>query len=338
MERTKNTAKIIVLGGMWKRAFAFLFDLICSIALSCIVYFPGVLPFVVDAESFQANESVINQRKLDSGLYSDFSGTAVDPLAYGTVSKATDFFSTTVYYDGEEQEFYLLTALTLYWTEKATDFGNQNVSFEGFESSIMLIGDDSSPVESIYLEDGIYRARFKEGTEELVAYDFLYKTYDRAMTSLSSDQAIKEANDRINSDAFFAIGMAVPVVFASMAVFFLLVPLCFPNGETFGKKIMKLAVLTDKGYVYPRPKLIWRFLAFFLSEVAGAVATFGATLLISYTMALFTKKHRSLHDYLAGSVVAKSDESLWFLDPAEEEEFNERMAKARKGEENGQEE
>ena len=229
MERTKNTAKIIVLGGMWKRAFAFLFDLICAIALSCIIYFPGVLPFVVDAESYQANESVINQRKLDSGLYAEFSGTAVDPLAYGTVSKTADFFSTTVYYDGKEMDFYLLTALTVYWTENAGGFGNQNVSLEGFESSILLIGDDSSPVESLYSEDGIYRARFKEGTEELVAYDFLYTTYDKAMKSLSSDQAIKQANEAINKDAFFAIGMAVPVLFCSLAVFFLLVPLCYPN-------------------------------------------------------------------------------------------------------------
>lgn len=345
MEKKKDTAKLITLSGIWPRAFAFLLDMVFAIALSCAVYFPGVLPFVTDRDAYLANQAILHQREIDSGLYLDYGGVPVDPLAYGEVKDTEDFAYTTITYEGEERPFSLLGALYDYWTEKAGGFGNVLVPAESFQTSILETESDSSPIAaaSFDIEGNSWEIEIKEGFTDLAAYDFLYQVYDKAMGTLGNDEAMKKANDAMTDDSIFAICMAIPVIFGAMAVFFLIVPLCYPNGETFGKKIFGLVVLTDKGYAYPKAKLIWRFLAFFIAEGAGMVLTFGASLLISYTMTMFTKKHRSIHDYLAGSVVAKGSESLWFLDEVEEEEFNLRSQKAKRekelekgGEENGE--
>ena len=69
-----------------------------------------------------------------------------------------------------------------------------------------------------------------------------------------------------------------------------------------------------------------RWLSQYLIEFVGAVVSFGATLLITYTMSMFTKNHRSIHDYLGNSVVISEPESLWYLDAVEESEMNEDAA------------
>ena len=38
--------KLIVLGSIWKRAFAHLIDLVATFALASIIYFPFILPNV----------------------------------------------------------------------------------------------------------------------------------------------------------------------------------------------------------------------------------------------------------------------------------------------------
>ena len=90
---------------------------------------------------------------------------------------------------------------------------------------------------------------------------------------------------------------------------------------------MKLVVLDDMGYTYNKWKLIPRNLFCFIVEFVGGIASFGALLLITYTMSMFTKKHRSIHDYLFGSVVADSESSLWFDNPVEEELYNAKKAR-----------
>lgn len=319
----KDTAKIIVLAGLWKRAFAFLFDMVCAAALTAILYFSAVFPFVSDAEAQRENATILNSRRLESGLYADFDGRAVDPLSFPEIDDVDSFYGVEVTYNGESQEIKLLDWLYVYWTEDALEFGNPLVDPDEFASSI-LDTQSTGSIESVYLnEDGELRVEYEEG-EELAAYTELYAAYNEALNSLSKDPLISDVNRAMNEDAYIALLWVIPPLLGSLAVFYLAVPLCFSDGQTFGKKIFKMVVLTKLGYYYSRPKRVWRFFAFVL-ELAGILLTFGALLLISYTMTMFTKKHRSIHDYLAGSVVAKEDESLWFFDPAEEEEYNERQ-------------
>lgn len=320
----KETAKLIVLAGMWKRAFAFLFDMATSAALACLIYFCCIFPFVSDAEAQRENQIALNARRIESGLYLDFDGVAVNPLSYASIRSVEDCYSAEVVFGEEKQEFSLLNTLYEYWTLTCEGFGNVPVKHEDFAQGVLDAAYGTGAIKGIEITaDGQVKAVYDE-KDELNAYSEIYGAYDIALSSLYNDEKIKAIDDAMSEDARNALLWALPAIVGSLAVFYLLVPLCYSDGQTFGKKIFKMVVLTKLGYYYSRPKRVGRYFAF-LFELALCFLSFGALLLVTYTMAMFTKKHRCIHDYLSGSVVAKEEDSLWFADPQEEEEYNERQ-------------
>ena len=95
-----------------------------------------------------------------------------------------------------------------------------------------------------------------------------------------------------------------------------------------------LCLANKLGYRYRRIQLIPRFL-FPLVVVAvlyfilginiyflGAVTLFA---LVSYCLSIFTKKHTSIHDYIAGTIVVDKTHSEIFLDAVEEDKFRHRV-------------
>ena len=99
------------------------------------------------------------------------------------------------------------------------------------------------------------------------------------------------------------------------------VPCC----ETIGKHIYRLGVLTSDGYRYKKIWLLTRWLCYVLIELIIGAMTFGASVLISYTMFLFCKKRRCLHDFIAKSVVIEKDGSIYFSTIEEENFYIERQ-------------
>ena len=98
----------------------------------------------------------------------------------------------------------------------------------------------------------------------------------------------------------------------SMIIFFFVLPMIFKRGETIGKLIFHLGLVNKLGYKHSRLQLIPR--TFFLVVVVVAlgliiginlwflgIVTFLA--LVSYGLAIFTKDHKAIHDYIAGTMV-----------------------------------
>lgn len=314
--------KIIVLGGLWKRAFAFLIDLLLSAVVFCAIYFPLVLPAVSDTETYSQNSQRMAEIAYESGLYVRFGEDILNPTSLCERDEVSDFTTVTVYHNGQAKEFHLLNALYDYWTLKASDFGNKNVTPEVFSSDVLRVGKELSNIESFFLnDDGLYEVALIDEGKSSTTISFLNNAYGNAVLTLNNDPELL-ALDRENSKISQVAALwAIPVIVGASAIFMLIIPLCLSDGQSLGKKAMGLVVLTDLGYVYPRWKLVPRYLTCLIIEIAGGVASFGATLLISYTMSMFTKKHRSIHDYLCGSVVADAKSSLWFATPSEEEDF-----------------
>ena len=111
----------------------------------------------------------------------------------------------------------------------------------------------------------------------------------------------------------------LPIIFTfsfSMLIFFFIIPICFKNGETIGKLIFHLGLVNKLGYRYNRLQLIPRFLFemavivllyVFLVVFYSALAWFMGIVtflgLASYGLAIFTKDHKAIHDYVAGTIV-----------------------------------
>lgn len=136
---------------------------------------------------------------------------------------------------------------------------------------------------------------------------------------------------------FYLHFYTIPIIsnlILSATVFFFIIPLIAKNGETLGKRMFHLCLANKLGYRYRRIQLIPRFL-FPLVVVAvlyfilginiyflGAVTLFA---LASYCLSIFTKKHTSIHDYIAGTIVVDKTHSEIFLDAVEEDKFRHRV-------------
>jgi uncharacterized RDD family membrane protein YckC len=109
-------------------------------------------------------------------------------------------------------------------------------------------------------------------------------------------------------------------------VFFIVIPLCFKNGETLGKKILGLAIIGKDGYaVKPLPKalhlgsvfLLGLFPIFYWVVIGIMIYILGA--IVDYMVLVMSKDHSSLHDKLAKTIVIDAKGSVWFASPEAEE-------------------
>ena len=116
--------------------------------------------------------------------------------------------------------------------------------------------------------------------------------------------------------------MILPVLFGTSFIFYFLVPIFSKNGETIGKYILGLGVLSADGYVLKKYYYIPRYFSFFILEFAGGILTFGGFFLVTYILFCFNKKRRSVHDFLSNSVVIDKKASVWFVDRDQEYRYN----------------
>ena len=152
--------------------------------------------------------------------------------------------------------------------------------------------------------------------------------YFYALSELTSIPQVVKAYNRYN-----LLGVTIPVMVAiifTMLIFYFVLPMIFKDGETLGKLIMHICLVNKLGYKYPKSGLIIRFLIpasvvaillLFTGLSLLSIIIFSVIVLISYLLTIFTKEHKAIHDYLAGSLVIDKRESTFFKDYSEEEKF-----------------
>ena len=121
-------------------------------------------------------------------------------------------------------------------------------------------------------------------------------------------------------------------IFIVSILAYFVMPIIFKNGKTVGKLVMGIGLVNKLGYDVTIPQLIMRF--FFLLVVVlgllivgGSAFAIGAGLfvLVSYTLVIFTKEHKAIHDYLAGTVAIDTKRSVWFKNASEEAKYTEKI-------------
>lgn len=121
----------------------------------------------------------------------------------------------------------------------------------------------------------------------------------------------------------------IPSYVISFGCFFILVPLLYKNGETFGKKILHLGFVTKDGYSVQKRQIVTRQLFIFvLITIAafGFTVGFGSLTTLMFGVALYviataiSKSWRSVADYLAYTQLINTRDSVWFDDPKAEQE------------------
>lgn len=105
---------------------------------------------------------------------------------------------------------------------------------------------------------------------------------------------------------------------------FFLFPMIFKNGETLGMKAMHLGYVNVEEYQVGRGQVLVKKL-YVCTELYIATLTFLLIYLVDYLVMIFTKKHRSIGDLIAGTIMIDTKNSVWFYNKEVEEKLIERI-------------
>jgi uncharacterized RDD family membrane protein YckC len=97
----------------------------------------------------------------------------------------------------------------------------------------------------------------------------------------------------------------------SFIIFYILVPLAARHGQTLGKRLSQLMVVNDKGYFMQWWQLPLRSMVLAATLFTALYTIFGS-LLLSYTLMVFTKYYRSANDFIALTRVVDKKASVVF--------------------------
>ena len=312
--------KKIFLAGKGKRMLARFIDFLIMLACSAVLYFTAVYPNAFDAVAFNnlATERVTLFE--DSGLYATNSNGQCSAKTNfkNNITKLTDMYDLTINLDGHIIEHNnLFKDLYIFYTTGLNEFYGGQVTFDydSYCETILKVGKEDSNIASFNEED--YTITLIDDSKASHAIDYFLGQYEDAAETVYTSTKIKENTNTSNQMVINVLLLIIPVVAGFSFIFDGLVPFFAPYGQTIGKFITHLIVLTSQGHKVPKIKQLLRWLVYFL-ELAFGVVTFGGGILIPYTMFLFTKKRQAIHDYAAGTVVADGDRSIFYDNPVEE--------------------
>lgn len=176
----------------------------------------------------------------------------------------------------------------------------------------------SSEVRSVY-----YNAM-----QNLFHQDFYESTYNKAAAY----------------NLVYPLTIAIPV---ALLIVYLVIPLCFKNGETLSKKMFHLCLVNKLGFRIKKIQLVLRALPMILLSVilvlflplVWSVSIISLIIFISYICSIFTPNKQSIHDMIAGTIVINERDSVFYDDAAAQEAgekfYQQRMEHAEKEIEEG---
>ena len=323
--------KKIVLAKRLHRIFAGLIDLIILLGTSALLFFTWIYPASFDYKTYSYNNEQIIAAFKESQLYvvtdsGEYCGKS--RFASETVLSTFDqiYNSDLTYHGSTSTNNNLSRDLYLFYTTHYKDFGTtDNLSNDAFLETVFKIGDESSNFLAFDFET--YVITLKDTTKEKESVKKFLSAYATASTFVEKSNRVQQYFSSNQQVLIKSVSMFIPVVAVVGLIFNLMIPLFSPHNETIGKYIFGLGVLTKDGYKLNKLWLIPRYLVYIVFEVVLGIVTFGGTFLISYTMFMFVRKRRCLHDVLSNSVVYQKAFTIYFDTPIEEACFKERYLK-----------
>jgi len=138
-------------------------------------------------------------------------------------------------------------------------------------------------------------AILKDGVSQTDIDAFYTEAYRVALIDFNTYPPFSSLVNLINGYFLEIIGYSALL---SFIIFYILIPLLFKQGITIGKKASGITVVTDKGYTMKWWQLPIRSLVLAATLITAIYTIFGS-LLLSYTLMVFTKGYRSANDFLA---------------------------------------
>ncbi|MGI6713628.1 MAG: RDD family protein [Bacilli bacterium] len=208
------------------------------------------------------------------------------------------------------------------WFPLLTSDASESVSEESSDEVTSAASEGKTIADFTFFPEGVAL----RSDEKAPTYDQLAAFYTRIYKAAIND--LNAEPDHAHTTRLQIINLIIPFFLAGMLVY-LLFPLVFPHGATLGKKALKLGVVNTYGY-----KALWwqhlaRFFALFIFELLLTFVFYFLVpsmallpIFVSFTLSMFGKKNRALHDFIAGTRVVDLRTSKIYLDSSEEDELN----------------
>ena len=336
-----------------KTTLAFLLDSAFTIAMIFILYFAFGKTVVLPAQGYDATyeeyTSFIKDCSLtqgdESGTLLTYDETIVDGVpGWQRYRDAVITYYTVFIPSDNGAEFYETDGV-----EKGNDGRYLESSIEKFVlANVYKLNLDGSQIseggDPYFVLDGStedpYDVTLADGYKDLKASDNLklgsLKTYFansddqtgpyyEAVKHLSSQPRFLELQSEVGLKRYVSF---LPSFILSPLIFFLIIPLCVPDGRSLGKLIVKTAIIGANGYKAKKLNiaihcailaLIWECLL--IPSTMVGIMIIALVFLIDYLSLILSKNHTSIHDKIARTLVINAKESNWFKDADEEEQF-----------------
>lgn len=318
--------KQIFLAGKLKRILATLIDYLILFGTSALLFFALVFPLTFNASGYQENSKTLLNRLQESEIYltTESDGSYYPICDFSSCyRKIENLTECTVEYKKENVVIHTLERTYHFYTQKyETYVGKSNYSLEGFKTNVLKVGSEESNIATF--DETLFTITVTDKLKVETTLAFIQSLLEDTADIIYNGEYIKtiaDSNIAILRNVFLLI---IPVVVFNCFILNFLIPVISSNGQTIGKYIFKLAVLNNSGYYLKKSKYIIRWLVYLLELFLG-IATFGGVLLISYTMFLFTKNRRCIHDFAAGSIVIDNKTSVYFQNKIEEDYIAQRI-------------
>lgn len=204
--------------------------------------------------------------------------------------------------------------------EKGDFKGNFDEFFIEFDTSINKFYEKyQDSLENEYLKAKLNSSFFKEdlslkeNVKESDLLDFMYKQYDVAFSNFSfvDENYLKLSKSIIT---FTVLTILISLVL-SIIIFELIIPLCFPNGETLGKKLFSIGLVNAKdGFKIKKSQILVRFVVLLFFETLLSILLIAIPLFITFSFMLFSKSGSPLHDYFAAIICVDKKKTIIYKD------------------------
>lgn len=209
--------------------------------------------------------------------------------------------------------------------DDSTGIPSEHYTYEWFYKNRL----DSSDMYEWNSNESVYK--IKDGVDNESSLSFLKNKVAVAQKDLYYQNFYVSLNNSIKVSQLLII--LIPFIFDLLFLYFLF-PLTLNNGATLGKLFTHLGLVNKNGYMVSKPQILLRSL-FFSFEISlftfivgigfTSIATLCVGVLILAIIALINKDHRTLHDFIAGTIVIDTTKSVWFKNADEEARYKESL-------------
>ena len=352
--------KDIKYANLGRRVLGIILDLIFFIILLLFFYLPVVEGYVdIGFHNAQVLNDV-KALQVYSGLFADRSEENQEPLTNVSLIGREELTDENNYFTFGSYKVYLNATYNFYTNKdlsfhnellemifSKTDISDSELNY-WFNTQVLNI-DQSLDYDVYYLEnDDLYSSPLNDNCKVKETITFKGETFTKTSDDNRQNQEYILASIKIFSDTLDFPGKyqeallhlrntneysnyylqlerisryeAYIAIAISGLIYFLIIPLFFKNGETFGMKIVHVGLVNSLEYQVSKPQVFLKNF-FILAEIFVGIFTFFLVFLIDYIVMIFTKRHRSFSDLIAATVVIDTKTSVWFVSRSVEEKL-----------------